>query len=93
MKLPLYYISTRDSFAFDLIEEVTHFDLNDRKYQRIKYYFDPENLPTNYSQEYRSRFPKFDVGVTCYHGFFSNEELKDFENNTFATEKNAFKSK
>jgi hypothetical protein len=32
------------------------------------------------------------VGVTCYHGFFSSDELGEFEKNTFKTEVDAFKS-
>lgn len=60
--------------------------MNGRNFKKIKYYFDPDNLPTNYNNEYRSRFPQFDVGITCYHGLFTDEQLKDFENNTFKTE-------
>ena len=76
--MPLYYISTRDSFAFDLVEEITEFERNGRTYKKIKYFFEPENLPTNYGNDYKSRFPNFDVGITCYHDFFSDEELKEF---------------
>lgn len=47
--------------------------MNGRNFKKIKYYFDPDNLPTNYNNEYRSRFPQFDVGITCYHGLFTDE--------------------
>ncbi len=43
--------------------------------------------------DYKSRFPEFNVGVTCYHNFFTDEELKYFEKKTFETEENAFKNK
>ena len=91
--MPLYYISTRDSFAFDLIEKISYVSSNGRNYKKIEYYFDPQNLPSNYSHEYKSRFPNFDVGITCYDNFFTEDQMKEFESNTFITEKSAFKSK
>ena len=93
LKMPLYYISTRDSFAFDLVEKVTILDRNGHQYKKIEYFFEPDNLPGNYGNDYKNRFPNFDVGITCYHNFFTDEELKHFEKKTFETEENAFKSK
>jgi hypothetical protein len=51
LKMPLYYISTRDSFAFDLVERVSFLQRqNGRTYKKIEYFFEAENLPTNYSK-------------------------------------------
>lgn len=56
LKMPLYYISTRDSFAFDLIAKETFLKRGDRCFTKTEYYFDPDNLPTNYG-EFRKLFP------------------------------------
>lgn len=85
LKFPIYYISTRDSFAFDLIEKRTILRRsNGREYTRIDYYFYPDNVPTNFGSEYRKLFPQLDVGATAYHGFYTEEEMKEFEDHTFA---------
>jgi hypothetical protein len=39
IKMPIYYISTRDSFAFDLIENITLLKRGDRTYKKIVYQF------------------------------------------------------
>jgi hypothetical protein len=46
--MPVYYIATRDSFAYDLIEKVTYPIMNGRIVKRIDYYFDLNNLPANF---------------------------------------------
>lgn len=46
--MPIYYISTRDSFAFDLIEKSTILKINGRTFERIDFFFDPNNAPSNY---------------------------------------------
>lgn len=79
LKTPLYYISTRDSFAFDLVEKIDEIVLGNRKYIRTEYFFDPGNVPDNFSNEFRKLFPNFDVGIITYNNFFSDEELKHFE--------------
>ena len=33
-KMPLYYISTRDSFAYDLIEKISYLERDGRKYKK-----------------------------------------------------------
>ena len=76
LKTPLYYISTRDSFAFDLVEKTDIIVSQGRKYTRTEYFFDPENIPSNFSKEFRKLFPNFDVGIICYNNFFTDEELK-----------------
>lgn len=37
--MPIYYISTRDSFAFDLVEDITLLKRGDRTYKKIVYRF------------------------------------------------------
>jgi hypothetical protein len=49
LKTPLYYISTRDSFAFDLVEKIDIIVSGNRKYTRTEYFFDPGNVPDNFS--------------------------------------------
>jgi len=44
--MPIYYISTRDSFAFDLVEKITLLQREGgRTYKKIEYFFEPDNLP------------------------------------------------
>ena len=76
--MPLYYISTRDSFAFDLIEKVSYVNLNNRLVKKIQYFFDPNNLPSNFKL-FKKDFPDYRVGCTSYHDFFSPEELLEVE--------------
>ena len=38
--MPIYYIATRDSFAFDLIERISYVQLDSRKVKKIEYFFD-----------------------------------------------------
>lgn len=89
--MPIYYISTRDSFAFDLVEKITYLKRGDHNYTKIEYLFEPDNLPANYT-EYKKLFPDLRVGVTSYHNFFTEKELQHFETQTMATERSAFKS-
>lgn len=89
--MPIYYISTRDSFAFDLVEKTIVFQREGRQYRRIEYYFELDNLPDNFG-EYRKLFPQLDTGIVCYHNFFSEQELRLFKNKNLQTETSAFKS-
>jgi hypothetical protein len=75
--MPYYYITTRDSFAFDLITHDTFIKSGDRCFTKTEYYFDLENLPANYG-EFRKLFPNLEVGVVTYNGFFTEEELRGF---------------
>lgn len=88
--LPLYYISTRDCFAFDLIEKRTEINKMGRKYCKIEFFFNPKALPQNF-KSFVSEFPDYRVGVTAYTGFFTHEELLELERNTFETETKCFK--
>lgn len=84
LKMPIYYISTRDSFAFDLVEKVTLLERNGRPFRKIEYFFEGDNFPDNFG-EYRKLFPNLETGVVCYHDFFSEEELQHFEAQTLQT--------
>lgn len=88
--MPVYYIATRDSFAYDLIEKITYPVLNGRIVKRIDYYFDLNNLPANF-KTFLKQWPNGEVGVTAYHNFFSHKELKEIEDKCFETEQKAFK--
>lgn len=37
--MPIYYITTRDSFAFDLVEDITYLKRDNRTYKKIVYRF------------------------------------------------------
>ena len=63
--MPLYLISTRDSFAFDLIEKKTTLIYDQREITKIEYFFDPKNYPDNYPA-ILTMFPDYRVGVTLY---------------------------
>lgn len=76
--MPLYYISTRDSFAFDLIEKVTYVFMNNRQVKKTQYFFDPNNLPSNFKL-FKKDFPDYRVGCTTYNNFFSHDELLEIE--------------
>lgn len=69
--MPIYFISTRDSFAFDLIEKITVFEREGRPFKKIEYFFEPDNIPDNYG-DYKKLFPNFETGVVCYHDFFTH---------------------
>ncbi len=87
--MPLYYITTRDSFAYDLVEKISYIEMYGRKVKKIEYFFETDNYPQNF-KTFMKEFPDFRVGVTCYHNFFSHEELKEIENNCYETEKKSF---
>lgn len=84
--MPIYYITTRDSFAFDLIEKISYVNLNNRMVKKIEYLFDLNNLPSNF-KFFLKDFPDGRTGCTSYHDFFSHEELLEIEDCCFQTEK------
>ncbi|KAL4496210.1 hypothetical protein ABPG72_012947 [Tetrahymena utriculariae] len=89
LSMPLYYISTRDSFAFDLLEKITTCQLNDKVFNKIEYFFDPNNYPTNF-KSFIDSFPDYRVGATLYTGFFTHQELMSIENSCYDTEIKSF---
>jgi len=91
MQMPLYYIATRDSFAFDLIEKISTCNWHGKTFTKTEFFFDPDNHPTNYTS-FISAFPDFRVGATLYSGFFSHKELLDIEDSCYHTEVKSFQS-
>ncbi|EAR89307.2 hypothetical protein TTHERM_00371220 (macronuclear) [Tetrahymena thermophila SB210] len=89
LSMPLYYISTRDSFAFDLLEKITTCQLNGKVFNKIEYFFDPNNYPTNF-KSFIDSFPDYRVGATLYTGFFTHQELMSIENSCYETEIKSF---
>lgn len=39
--MPLYYIATRDSFAFDLIEKISTCKYGNKSFTKTEFFFDP----------------------------------------------------
>lgn len=54
----------------------------DRCFTKTEYFFDQDNVPGNFG-EFRKLFPNLDVGAVTYNGFFTDEELKQFEDSTY----------
>ena len=91
MALPLYQISTRDSFAYDLIEKVTFVNLLGRKVKKTEYFFDRASYPHNF-KSFADKFPDFRVGVTTYNDFYTHKELTQIESKCYETERKFFSS-
>lgn len=91
LSLPLYYISTRDCFAFDLIEKKTIIKINGRSTLKTEFFFNPKAVPQNF-KTFKEEFPDYRVGVTTYQDFFNHEELLELEKCTYETEIKCFKS-
>lgn len=72
LAMPLYYISTRDSFAYDLIKKITPISMNGRNFFKTEFFFDPKNYPTNF-KNFIDEFPDCRVGCTTYTDYFSHE--------------------
>ncbi|EGR34097.1 hypothetical protein IMG5_024190 [Ichthyophthirius multifiliis] len=89
LQIPTYYISTRDSFAFDLYEVQKVVNFEGRKYTQIDYYFDPKNYPSNFAS-FLPNFKDYRVGCTLFKDFFTHEEMIDIENETYKTEIKCF---
>ncbi|CAD8044026.1 unnamed protein product [Paramecium primaurelia] len=89
LKQPLYCITTRDSFAFDLITKVTKVKLGDRMVDRLDFFFEPNNCPCNF-KSFLPMFPEYQVGAHAYVGYFTNEELLQMEKDIFEMELKGF---
>ena len=77
--LPMYIISTRDCFVFDLNVKEELIDFENRKILRKEFYFYKQNIPSNF-QKFKSSPDDLRVGIVTYENFFSNEELCEIEN-------------
>lgn len=91
LSMPLYYISTRDSFAFDLIEKISSCQINGRNFTKTEFFFDKDNHPSNF-KSFVSAFPDYRVGATVYKGFFTHQELLSIEDSCYETEVKSFQS-
>jgi hypothetical protein len=101
LRLPLYLITTRDSFAYDLIEKKTIMEMNGKKvlktgkisplFLNIEFFFDPNSYPANF-KTFKQKFPDYRVGITTYNNFFSLEELTSIEDSCYETERKFFSS-
>ena len=83
--LPMYIISTRDCFVFDLNvkrEIITH---ENRKIIRNEFFFDKNNIPSNY-RKFKTSPNDLKVGIITYENFFSHEELCEIEKHIEKTE-------
>ncbi|CAK78674.1 unnamed protein product (macronuclear) [Paramecium tetraurelia] len=89
LKQPLYCITTRDSFAFDLITKVTKVKLGDRLVDRLDFFFEPNNCPCNF-KSFLPMFPEYQVGAHAYVGYFTNEELLQMEKDIYEMELKGF---
>ena len=90
MQLPLYTVDTRDSFCYDPIVKETIVDMGGRKVCKKEYYFDLNDLPSNFDH-FIKKFPDGRIGAVTYENFFSHEELLEIENYTHQTELEFFR--
>lgn len=88
--LPIYIISTRDCFVFDLIIKESIMDYEGRKIIRKEYFFHQNNYPSNYSR-FKTSQDDYRVGVVTYEDFFSHDELCEIEKLIEETEENSSK--
>lgn len=85
LPLPMYIISTRDCFVFDLIVKETIINNQGRQYLKKDYYFDPKNIPSNYSKFIQTS-DNLRVGIVTYENFFSHNKLLEIERRIEETE-------
>jgi len=88
--LPIYIISTRDCFVFDLIVKESVIDFENKKILRKEFFFNHNNFPSNYAR-FKTSQDDFKVGVVTYENFFSHEELCEIEKLIEETEENSSK--
>jgi hypothetical protein len=83
--LPIYIISTRDCFVFDLRVDEKVIDYKGRKMIRKEFLFEENNIPANF-HKFKTSQEDFRVGVVTYENYFTNEELKEIEKEIEKTE-------
>lgn len=76
--LPLYIISTRDCFVFDLNVTESVVNLNGRMVTKKDFSFYPDNYPSNY-YKFQAHSNDYRIGVVTYENYFTNEELCEIE--------------
>jgi hypothetical protein len=85
LPLPMYIISTRDCFVFDLDVKVDEVLMKGKRYIKREYLFKPENMPSNF-HKFQTSSDDRRVGVVTYENFFSNEQLTKMEESVEKTE-------
>jgi hypothetical protein len=86
--LPMYIISTRDCFVFDLFEEKSLLEFEGKKIIRKEFFFSKHNFPSNY-EKFKTTPDDFRVGAVTYENFFSHEELNEIEHLIEKTEQHS----
>jgi hypothetical protein len=87
---PMYVISTRDCFVFDLIVKSEVFEFVGRKILKKEFFFHENNIPANF-HKFQTDKNELRVGVVTYENFYSSEELDDLENCVERTEEYSLK--
>lgn len=90
--LPLYSVDTRDCFVFDPIVKTTQIQIENRTIIKKEYFFDPEQLPSNWKY-FQESFPDYRIGVVTYDNFFNNDELLKIEQKCHETEIDYYQGK
>jgi len=88
--LPMYIISTRDCFVYDVYYIESFLNYNGRKITRKEFFFEKENFPSNLCKFINDR-EELRVGCVTYENFFTNEELKEIERNIDITDEESLK--
>jgi hypothetical protein len=88
--LPMYIISTRDCFVFDLNVVTEIVERNGRKYLRKEFFFDESNIPSNF-HKFQTSKDDLRVGIVTYENYFTHQELLAIERNIEKTEELSLK--
>jgi hypothetical protein len=88
--LPMYIISTRDCFVFDLVVKEEILNYQNRQIIRKEFFFDENNVPSNF-HKFKLSNDDLRVGVVTYENFFTNEELSEIEKDVEKTEELSLK--
>ena len=89
LAIPLYFIDTRDSFAFDVDAQVKYFKYNGKTIKRLEFFFKPAHCPKNF-HKFLPNFPNYSLGCYSYEGVWSHEEMLEIEKLAFETEQKCF---
>jgi len=87
---PMYVISTRDCFVFDLIVKSEIFEFEGRKILKKEFFFHENNIPANF-YKFQTDKNELRVGVVTYENFYTSDELDELENCVERTEEYSLK--
>jgi hypothetical protein len=76
--LPMYIISTRDCFVFDLNIEVSEILFENKIIIKKEFFFDSNNVPSNF-HKFKTSKDDLRVGVVTYENFYNHDELQTIE--------------